>query len=151
LDSGFTPRRRPVPGTGGLVLLIFTLAVLAAPGPAAAHPTSPTVAVDYRLRLSSATQNLAGVHVDVVDGDRGLRLKADPSVGLVVKGVLGEPLLRFSSTGVWVNRRSPTAAANKLVASPRGGSGSGWTRVASGHTFVWHDHRLGPPFTLEVN
>jgi hypothetical protein len=72
LNPGFTPRRRPVPGPRGLVAIIFTLAVLAAPGPAAGHPTAPTVAVDYRLRLSSATRSLAGVKVDVVDGGRGL-------------------------------------------------------------------------------
>lgn len=150
MDPRFTPRCRPLPGTRGLLAIIFTLAALAASGPAAAHPTAPTVAVDYRLRLSSATQNLAGVDVDVVDGERGLRLKADPSVGLVVKGALGEPLLRFSSTGVWVNRRSPTAAANKLVTSTRELSGSAWTRVSSGHTFVWHDHRLAPPPGLSI-
>jgi hypothetical protein len=59
---------------------------------------------------------------------------------LTVLGLLGEPLLRFDASGVWVNRASPTAAADKLTVH-----GSGWAKVADGRVFAWHDHRLAPP------
>jgi hypothetical protein len=57
-----------------------------------------------------------------------------------VLGLLGEPLLRFDASGVWVNRASPTAAADKLTTH-----GSGWAKVTGGRVFAWHDHRLAPP------
>jgi len=39
-----------------------------------------------------------------------------------------------------VNRASVTAAAERLTTP-----GRGWARVASGSSFTWHEHRLGPP------
>jgi hypothetical protein len=57
-----------------------------------------------------------------------------------VLGDLGEPMLRFAD-GVWVNERSPTAQANRLI----GNAGSGWRKLAGGSTFAWHEHRLAPP------
>jgi hypothetical protein len=84
------------------------------------------------------------VHADVIDGDRALRLAVDPGTTVVVRGLLGEPVLRFAPGGVWANASSPTAAADRLV--PRGAHG--WIRRTRGHAFVWHDHRLAPPRTL---
>ena len=40
---------------------------------------------------------LPGVHADVVDGDRALRVRVDPPHRLLVRGLLGEPLLRFGA------------------------------------------------------
>jgi hypothetical protein len=83
------------------------------------------------------------VHAEVVDGDRALRLRVDPPHSLVVRGLLGEPVLRFAPDGVWANRSSPTADADKLA-----GRGSGWVRLTTDHTLLWHDHRLAPPAGL---
>ena len=74
-------------------LSIVVVACLVAPGRAAAHSRSPTVALDYRLELSRAA--LPGVHAQVVDGDRSLRVRVDPPHRLLVLGLLGEPFLRF--------------------------------------------------------
>ena len=41
----------------------------------AAHSRSPTVALDYRLELSRKT--LRGVHAQVFDGDRSIRVRVD--------------------------------------------------------------------------
>jgi hypothetical protein len=131
-----------------LFLLIVVTCALSVTGAASAHSTAPTVALDYRVQLSNTTETLKGVHVEVVDGDRAVRLQADPGVELVVEGRLGEPFLRFSSTGIWVNQRSPTASAIGLV--PADTPGSGWIRVGTGRTFVWHDHRLTPPPNLKT-
>ena len=76
--------------------IIVVVTCLVAPGRAAAHSRSPAVALDYRLELSRAA--LPGVHAQVVDGDRSLRVRVDPPHRLLVLGLLGEPFLRFGRT-----------------------------------------------------
>ena len=124
-----------------VALSIVVLVCLVAPGPAAAHARTPTVALDYRLELSPPT--FSGVHAEIVDGDRALRVRVDPPHRLVVRGLLGEPLLRIGPNGAWVNRASPSAAADKLVRP-----GLGWLRVTGQPRLLWHDHRLAPPADL---
>ena len=124
-----------------IALSVIVLVCLVAPGRASAHSGAPTVALDYRLKLSQAMP--AGVHAEVVDGDRALRVRVAPPHRLVVRGLLGEPVLRFGRDGVWANRASATADADKIVRR-----GSGWARMTTGHTFLWHDHRLAPPAGL---
>jgi len=72
-----------------------------------------------------------------------LRLRVDRPHTLLVRGLLGEPVLRFTPSGVWVNRASPTAATDRITKR-----GFGWTRVSRSTTFLWHDHRLSPPAGL---
>lgn len=115
---------------------------LAAPAAADAHSRAPTVALDYRLRLAPAVKQLQGVRAELVDSGRTLRLSVEPSHPLVVRGLLGEPMLRFAGGGVWVNRSSPTAAAEKLV--PAEGKARGWTHLTDAHRLAWHEHRLAP-------
>jgi hypothetical protein len=70
-------------------------------------------------------------------------------VTLLVRGLLREPFLRFSRTGVWVDTRSPTAAAAKLVGGAgRSGADGRWIRLTRDHDLAWHDHRLAPPPAL---
>jgi hypothetical protein len=111
------------------VVLVVGVTGLAHPASAAAHATGPTVALDYRLSLSDATQALVGVRIAIIDGDRALRLQVDPSTALVVKGLLGEPVIRFSSTGVWVNaprpQRPPTSSSSRTRAPDGPVSGRG--------------------------
>jgi hypothetical protein len=113
------------------------LAALAAPAVASAHPRSATVALDYRLSVDT---QLPGVHAEVLDGDRALRLRLTSAAHVVVLGDLGEPMLRLGG-GVWVNESSPTAQANRLITQ----TGRGWRRLAGGDSFAWHEHRLAPP------
>ena len=108
-------------------LSIVVVACLVVASPAAAHSRAPTVALDYRVDVDRVT--LPGVHVDVVDGDRALRVRVDGRHRLLVRGLVGEPLLRFAAAGVWVNSGSPTAAADRLVKR-----GSGWLVVATNRT-----------------
>jgi hypothetical protein len=124
-------RRR---ATAGLATAVFALTT---PGHALAHSRSPAVALDVRLRVSP----IAGVHPTVLDGNRRLRLAVDPGVALVVRGLLGEPVLRFGDDGVWVNLSSPTTAADRITSR----RGAGWSRLTPGRAFAWHDHRLAPP------
>jgi len=119
-------------------LSIVVVACLVVASPAAAHSRAPTVALDYRVKIDRVT--LPGVHADVVDGDRALRVRVDAPHRLLVRGLLGEPLLRFAPGGVWVNSASPTATADRLAER-----GSGWLRLTRANAFLWHDHRLTPP------
>jgi hypothetical protein len=117
--------------------LVVAIAALAGAGPASAHTRAPTVALDVHLRVTGAPP---GVHAEVLDGDRALRFRVDPPTRVVVRGLVGEPVLRFGPDGVWVNRASPTAEADKLTSA-----GTGWKRLRSSPVFTWHDHRLAPP------
>ncbi len=111
---------------------------LAVPASASAHARTPTVALDYRLVLDTASRSVPGVDVAILDGDRDLRVTVSHRT-VTVLGDLGEPMLRIGPDGAYANAASPTAAAAKLVSH-----GSGWKRVG-GSSFAWHDHRLSPP------
>jgi len=112
------------------------LCTLIAPAGAFAHSRSPTVAIDYRLTLEPTPPGLA---VKILDGDRDLDVRVTPGTTLLVRGILGEPMLRIGSGGVFVNAESPTAQSDKLVTA-----GKEWLRVRSGRSFIWHEHRLAP-------
>jgi hypothetical protein len=131
-------RRRP-PLARLAVLVVVTSFGLAAPATASAHSRRPAVALDYRLRVTPSP--IPGVRAEVLDADRELRLTVRPSASLLVRGLLGEPMLRFDRRGVWVNDGSVTAATDRLA---RPGA-KGWRRITAAHTFAWHDHRLSPP------
>jgi hypothetical protein len=122
-----------------IIVLLLAGITLAAPAGAAAHGRSQTIALDYRLVLDRATRSLHGVSVAILDGDRSVRVSTH-GVTVVVRGDLGEPMLRIGPSGVWVNRASVTAVANRLTSLSHG-----WKRVASGHSYAWHEHRLAPP------
>jgi hypothetical protein len=122
-----------------VLLVAASVALLAGPGVAAAHPRVATVAIDYRLPLDASVGRLAGVRASVLDGDRALRVTVDRGLQVVILGDLGEPMLRIGNS-TWVNRASPTAQAARLVRP-----GTGWQRIAGGGVFAWHDHRLSPP------
>jgi len=77
--------------------------------------------------------------VRILDGDRSLEATVPPGTTLVVRGLLREPMLRIGDGGVFANASSPTAQSDKIVTG-----GSGWQRVAGGHSFAWHEHRLAP-------
>jgi hypothetical protein len=121
-----------------VVLLLAGLA-LAAPASASAHGRAATIALDYRIVLHPATKQLPGVKVAILDGDRSLKITVTRG-SLLLRGDLGEPMLRLTSAGAWANRASATAVAEKVATS-----GQAWTRVSSGSTFTWHEHRLSPP------
>jgi len=118
-------------------MLLCACATLAAPAAASAHARTTTVALDYRLVLDHTT--LPGVHVSILDGDRSLRV-ATSGPAVLVRGDLGEPMLRVTRSGTWANRASTTAVAERLVTA-----GSGWQQVGHGSSFTWHEHRLSPP------
>lgn len=128
-----------------LVLVVGVFLVAAtAPDLASAHvgKTLP-VATDFTARI---TTPVPGVTAKVVDGDQSLWIRAPATAIVGVPGILGEPLLRFDSHGVWLNLRSPTAQSDRIDRIDLRPSASGrpplWHRVTSGHAYLWHEHRL---------
>ena len=122
-----------------IVVLLIVGFTLAAPASASAHARSATVALDYRLVLDRSTRSIHGVSVAILDGDRSVRVRVR-DVTVVVRGDLGEPMLRIAPGGVWVNRASVTAVAERLTHPSHG-----WGRVGRGPSWTWHEHRLAPP------
>ena len=118
------------------------LAALALPAQAAAHGRAPTVALDYRLALSPATQTLSGVHVRVLDGDRDFQVRVDPgdrcssSAGRCRSRCCGST--RPASGSTRARRPRPATSSSRR---PK----HGWIHLNGGRTVVWHDHRLSPP------
>jgi hypothetical protein len=123
------------------LVIAVSLVVLALPAQAAAHGRSATIALDYRLELDPLSMRAAGVSVRILDGDRSLEVSSSSGMQVLVRGSLGEPMLRISGAGVWVNASSPTALGDGLVPSGE----RGWVRVSRDASYAWHDHRLKPP------
>ena len=128
-----------------LALCAGVVGALAVPVDARAHPSAPVVALDFRASVDRTPRGLAA---KVIDGDRLLELRLTAARRVVVLGYGGEPFLRFDAAGVFVNRRSPTAVADRLagagaVPALAPSAAPVWVRQTSGTTFRWHDHRLG--------
>jgi hypothetical protein len=127
---------------------MVTLAVLGtvamSPSAAAAHgPVSP-VASSYLARVRSAPP---GVDAKVVDGDQRMWLRVPAADTVAVLDYQGAPYLRFTRSGVSVNRRSAMYYLNHNPAElPPPGLGRStpprWQQASTAHEYVWHDGRL---------
>jgi hypothetical protein len=114
-----------------------------APVARADGPTNP-VATSY---LAHVTRVPSGLEPRIVDGDLRIWLRVAPSESVVVLDYRGAPYLRFSRSGVEVNRSSamyylnqtpPEAPPSNLGPSPP----PRWTPLGSGHEYRWDDGRL---------
>ena len=129
--------------------VIGVAAALALPGAALAHVgANAPVATNFAARITAFGPDTGALEARVVDGDQVLWLRVrNPSTTVLVPGVLGEPLLRFDSAGVWLNLRSVTAQTDRidrfdLKPSANPSSPPLWHRLTSGHAYAWHEHRL---------
>ena len=114
------------------------------PAAADAHGPVDPAASSY---LATITRLPTGVRARVVDGDLRLWMRASAGVSVVVADYRGAPYLRFSRSGVQVNRESAMYYLNQTPAEPAplGLSPAApprWVRVSTGHAYEWHDGRL---------
>ena len=131
-----------------LVASAAAAAALALPAAASAHAgTSAPVATNFDARIVGFQPPAGALEAKVVDGDRMLWLRVPAATTVVVPGLLGEPVLRFDATGVWVNLHSLTAQTDRIdrfdlrpSANPR--ARPLWHRLTGGHAYAWHEHRL---------
>jgi hypothetical protein len=123
------------------LLALVPLAALVAPAAAGAHLRSGTVAVDYRATVSTTSK---GFDARVLESDLAIRLTARPGHSVVVRGYLGEPLVRVDARGVAVNAASPSAVNDGLLRRDRVVSGVvlAWRITSTHRSVVWHDARL---------
>jgi hypothetical protein len=131
-----------------LVASAAAAAALALPAAASAHVgASAPVATNFDARIVGFQPPAGALEAKVVDGDRLLWLRVPAATTVVVPGLLGEPVLRFDATGVWVNLRSLTAQTDRIDRFDLRPSASPsarplWHRLTGGHAYAWHEHRL---------
>jgi hypothetical protein len=131
----------------GVLAVLAVALVLATPAPAGADPAEPT---SDRSTVRGIDPPDAPLEARVVGGDAFLEVRVEPGREVTVPGYGGEPYLRFLADGtVERNRRSPATYLNedRLGASdaPPGldpDDEPEWEQVATGGTYVWHDHRI---------
>jgi hypothetical protein len=158
-----TTTRRPAHrGRGARAAVLSALlagavaAVLAVSAtPAAAHGVGGTEPSNYRTRVLRVDPPGAGVAVEVIDAGTRLAVRNDGPVEVVILGYDGEPYLRVGPSGVFENRRAPTAWLNRsryATTEPPppevdAGADPRWERISSGTTarFHWHlAHWMSP-------
>jgi hypothetical protein len=129
---------------GGALLVIAVN--LAAPADATAHFKSGRLSTNFEAHVGSIRPATAGLTARVLDGDQRLELRVAPPQIVVVLGLLGEPFLRFSPTGVEANLASPTASSTRVIRATDAVSADGirWQRVSRRAVFTWHEGRLRP-------
>ena len=128
--------------------MALILAVLALPTAAQAHRKN-VIVKGYVSNVSAVLPNVLGLTANVLGGDARLRVSNYSGKTVVVLGYQGEPYLRFTKAGVFVNDRSPAAFLNRTrrpgglrpgLADPR--ARPSWRRVAVGASYAWFDHRI---------
>ncbi len=127
-------------------VLIASVVALSVPATAFGHLQTGTLSTDFEARIGGFRPAAPGVSARVLDGDQRLEVSVQPPHVVIVRGLLGEPFLRFSSSGVEVNLASPTASSTKVVPASEAVSFGHvvWRRVSGGHAFAWHENRLRP-------
>ena len=117
--------------------------------PAAAGHGNPAVR-GYTSTVKTITPKLAGLTVQVLQGDDQLHVRNDSGRELVIEGYEGEPYLRFDARGgVYRNESSPATYLNTeryggadVPASASKTAPPRWERVSRGNAYDWHDHRI---------
>lgn len=132
----------------GRAVTLAVAAALAAPASAAAHGRTTAVAVDYEAHAAPLTAPLAGAAaVRVYRTDLALRLTALPGHRIAVLGLLGEPFVRLTPNGAYVNEASLTAAGAGLARRSTASREPRWRLYSRTPSVTWHDprvHRLPP-------
>ena len=138
-----------------LALASGVLVVLAGlPSSADAHGPVAPVASSYQARVGSVP---AGMEAKVVDGDQRMWLRVPGSESVVVLDYVGAPYLRFSASGVEVNRNSAMYYLNQTPFAQTPPSNLNrstpphWQRVTGGHDYGWHDGRLHALATVALS
>ena len=126
---------------------VLAAALVACPA-AAGHGDG--AARGFTSTVTAIAPALAGLDVQVLQGDDELRVRNDSGRELLIEGYDGEPYLRFDPDGgVFRNARSPATYLNQeryggvdVPASASAKAAPRWERVSRGRSYDWHDHRI---------
>jgi hypothetical protein len=124
------------------------LAALVACPAAAGHGDG--AARGYTSTVTAITPEVAGLTVQVLQGDDQLEVRNDTGQEILIEGYEGEPYLRFGAEGgVDRNASSPATYLNEeryggvdVPATASKDATPRWERVARGKAYDWHDHRI---------
>jgi hypothetical protein len=122
------------------------LSCLLAPG-AEAH--FGTAKLGYRSTVEDVQPRIPGVRLKVLYGDDQVWLDNRSGETIVIDGYGGEPYLRFSPNGIFVNVKSPAGYLNQdrygkseVPKSASEKAPPNWQKLAGGNVWAWHDHRI---------
>lgn len=108
-----------------------------------------TAKLGYRSTVESLKPPLRGLQFKVLFGDDQLWLDNRSGKTVVIEGYAGEPYLRFSPAGIFVNVRSPAGYLNQdrygQSKAPKSASPEAkpdWQQLSGGDVWAWHDHRI---------
>ena len=93
-----------------LAALALAAAVLLPPGAEAHFGTGKK---GYRSRIVAVKPTMSGLELKILYGDDQIWLDNKSGKTIVIRGYSGEPYLRFSSDGIWVNVKSPAGYLNQ--------------------------------------
>ena len=129
-----------------LAALVLAAAVLLPPGAEAHFGTGKK---GYRSRIVAVKPTMSGLELKILYGDDQIWLDNKSGKTIVIRGYGGEPYLRFSPDGIWVNVKSPAGYLNqdRYAKSPVPKSASPdakpkWEELTGGDIWAWHDHRI---------
>jgi hypothetical protein len=122
------------------------LAALLAPGAEAHFGTGK---LGYRSRILSVKPPERGLELKVLFGDDQIWLDNRSGKTIVIRGYGGEPYIRFSPDGIYVNGNSPAVYLNQdrygKTPVPKSATAKAkptWQKLAGGKVWAWHDHRI---------
>ncbi len=125
--------------------------LVAGAAPASAHTLTGVSPTNYRSRILAVDPPVPGLHVQLLDLGRRIRVRNSGPEEVVVLGYQREPYLRVGPDGVFENRRSPAVYQNQVTAGPTTGTTlprqadasapPDWHRISTGDTATWHDQR----------
>jgi len=103
----------------------------------------------YTSAVQKIVPAVAGLRVQVIQGDDQLKLTNDTGRQVTVLGYGNEPYLRFDSGRIEVNLHSPAYYVNRdrygKTGVPPDASEQAppkWQQIGNGPTYAWHDHRI---------
>jgi hypothetical protein len=121
-------------------------ACLAAPGARAHFGTGK---LGYRSTIEKLEPRVRGVQAKVLYGDDQVWLDNRSGKTVVIDGYGGEPYLRFTPAGIFVNINSPAGYLNQdrygkstVPKSASAKAAPNWKKLAGGDVWAWHDHRI---------
>ena len=122
------------------------VAAIIAPGAEAHYGTGK---LGYRSTIRAVKPRMPGLRLKILYGDDQVWLDNRSGKTVVIKGYSGEPYLRFSPGGIYVNIKSPSGYLNQdryaRVTVPKSASAKAkpqWEKLAGGDVWAWHDHRI---------
>ncbi|HMJ01152.1 MAG TPA: hypothetical protein VK488_15065 [Gaiellaceae bacterium] len=132
-------------------LALAAVALVAALSPSAALAHYGTAKLGYRSTIRGLEPPMRGLKLKVLYGDDQVWLDNLSGKTIIVDGygTDPEPYLRFGPNGIYVNVNSPAGYLNQdryaKTAVPKSASAKAspkWEKLAGGHVWAWHDHRI---------